>query len=272
MRAGLTIGDFAQITHLSIKTLRRYHEGGLLEPAQVDPSSGYRYYSTDQVPLAQVIRRFRDLGMPVREVRDVVTTADPEKRNALIAVHLDRLEGQLAETRAAVVALRRLLQPTPPPLEVHQRTVPARTVAAIGASVARRDVVAWYAGALEELDRTFAAGGLTATGPLGGLFDNALFTEDQGEAIVYLPVAEPPVAGRVAPLDIAPAELATKVHHGSHDDIDVTYGALGSYVTEQALAIAGPVHEVYLVGPRDTDDASAWRTEIGWPVFRTTAD
>jgi hypothetical protein len=38
MRAALTIGDFAQITHLSVKTLRHYHEAGLLEPAEVDPT------------------------------------------------------------------------------------------------------------------------------------------------------------------------------------------------------------------------------------------
>src|ERR1700722_4891290 len=99
MRATLSIGDFSRISHLSVKTLRHYHEAGLLEPAEVDPQTGYRYYSTAQVPTAQVIRRFRDLGMPVREVRDVVGTTDPEKRNALIAVHLERLEGQLAETR-----------------------------------------------------------------------------------------------------------------------------------------------------------------------------
>jgi hypothetical protein len=37
------------------------------------------------------------------------------------------------------------------------------------------------------------------------------------------------------------------------------------------LVVAGPVHEIYLVGPRDTEDAAAWRTEIGWPVFRTSA-
>ncbi len=53
MRSGLTIGDFSQITHLSVKTLRHYHEAGLLEPADVDPQSGYRYYSTDQVPTAR---------------------------------------------------------------------------------------------------------------------------------------------------------------------------------------------------------------------------
>ena len=36
MSKGLTIGDFSQITHLSVKTLRRYHEAGLLEPDAVD--------------------------------------------------------------------------------------------------------------------------------------------------------------------------------------------------------------------------------------------
>ncbi len=61
----LTIGDFAQITHLSKKTLRHYHDAGLLEPEQVDAVTGYCYYSTAQVPTAQVIRRFREMGMPL---------------------------------------------------------------------------------------------------------------------------------------------------------------------------------------------------------------
>ena len=37
----LTIGAFSRLTHLSVKTLRYYHEVGLLEPAVVDPDSGY---------------------------------------------------------------------------------------------------------------------------------------------------------------------------------------------------------------------------------------
>src|SRR3954470_15003809 len=50
----IAIGDFARMTHLSIKALRHYHEVGVLVPAEVDPSSGYRFYRTDQVPVAQV--------------------------------------------------------------------------------------------------------------------------------------------------------------------------------------------------------------------------
>ena len=40
---------------------------------------------------------------------------------------------------------------------------------------------------------------------------------------------------------------------------------------EQALQVAGPIHEIYHVGPRDTDDSSRWRTEIGWPIFYAAA-
>ena len=88
--------------------------------------------------------------------------------------------------------------------------------------------------------------------------------------VVYIPVDRPPTRGRVGPLDVHATDLATTMHCGRHDDIDVTYAALGTYVSQQALPVSGPVHEIYHVGPRDTDDSSAWRTEIGWPVFRTT--
>ncbi|MDN3358756.1 MerR family transcriptional regulator [Actinomadura sp. DC4] len=267
MGKGLTIGDFSQITHLSVKTLRRYHEAGLLEPDAVDPFTGYRYYSTAQVPTAQVIKRFRELGMPVREIGAVIAEDDPDVRSALIAGHLARLEEELDRTRAAVTSLRRLLTPVTP--EVELRAAPATTVAAIRATVGHDAVLGWYAEAMAELDT--ALGGSPRTGPIGGLYDNELFTEERGEAVVFVPVAEPPATGRVHPFVVPGAELAITVHRGPHDDIDITYGALGTYVTEHALAVAGPVREYYLVGPRDTGDAASWRTEIGWPVFRTSA-
>jgi DNA-binding transcriptional MerR regulator len=42
VHGNLTIGEFSTLTHLSVRTLRRYHEGGLLEPETIDPFSGYR--------------------------------------------------------------------------------------------------------------------------------------------------------------------------------------------------------------------------------------
>ena len=78
----LPIGDFSRATHMSVKTLRHYHRVGLLEPAEVDPYTGYRRYTTGQIPAAQIIRRFRDLDMPIEEIQGVLAApdiADPQR-------------------------------------------------------------------------------------------------------------------------------------------------------------------------------------------------
>jgi len=269
MDTGVTIGEFSRITHLSVKTLRRYHEAGLLQPSRVDPQTGYRYYSLDQVPTAQVIHRFRELDMPLREVGELLAATDPDARTAVIAQHLQRLEGQLDQTKAAVIALRRLLDPHPAALQVQRRRTEATTVAAVRGVVDRAHVLGWYADAMAQLDEALAAAGQAATGPPGGLYDNELFSNERGTMVVYIPVAEPPRSGAVEPFVIPAAELTTTIHAGPHHDIDVTYGALGTYVKQHALEVVGPVREIYHLGPRDTTNDTRWRTEIGWPTFQT---
>ncbi|WP_226370045.1 MerR family transcriptional regulator [Pseudonocardia oceani] len=264
-----SIGEFATVTHLSIRTLRRYHESGLLEPRHVDPHSGYRYYTPDQIPTAQVIRRFRDLDMPVREVARLLATGDVDERSTIVTGHLARLEEQLATTGRAVAALRRLLAPEPPSIEVVHRREPARRVVGTSEEVDLDDVLDWYAHASADIESALTAAGAITTGPPGGLYDNALFTHGHGRATVFSPADRAVDAGRISMIELPARELALTVHRGEHDDIDLTYGALGAHLAEHALVVDGPVHETYLVGPRDTDDRAAWRTEIGWPVFTT---
>jgi effector-binding domain-containing protein len=102
------------------------------------------------------------------------------------------------------------------------------------------------------------------------MYDNELFTVDRGRIVVYRPVDDPPTTARVRPFTMPAAELAVTVHIGPHDDIDVSYGQLGVYVANHALAIDGPVREAYPVGPRDNPNPDSWRTEIGWPIFRVS--
>jgi DNA-binding transcriptional MerR regulator len=264
----LAIGEFSRLTHLSIRTLRRYHDADLLVPATVDDATGYRYYSADQIPTAQVIHRLRELDVPLPEVRRILRSPDPGDRAVLIADHLQRLESELDRTRAAVASLRRLLSPQPAPVHVELRAVPTCTVAAVEGDVELDDVLSWYAGAMAELDATVP----DPTGAPGGVYDNSLFEVCQGHVLVYRPTEQPPRTGRVHPVTLPAVELAVATHVGEHDDIDVTYGEVGAWVVANALAVAGPIRETYLVGPRDTADSSAWRTEIGWPVFRVAAD
>ena len=97
-----------------------------------------------------------------------------------------------------------------------------------------------------------------------------MFEEAQGEVVVFVPVAERvAAAGRASPLTVPAAELAVTIHHGAHDDFDRSYGALGRYLAEHDRKVEEAVREYYLVGPRHTEDANQWQTEIAWPVART---
>jgi effector-binding domain-containing protein len=93
---------------------------------------------------------------------------------------------------------------------------------------------------------------------------------ERGAITIFAPSAGSirPV-GRVDACALPAVELATIVHAGSHVDVDRSYGALATYVSDRALGVDGPIRERYLVGPLDTANEDAWRTEIGWPIFRT---
>lgn len=272
MTAALTVGEFSRITHLSVKTLRHYHDVGLLEPADVNPGTGYRYYQQDQVPTAQVILRLRDLGMPVPEVKAVLAAPDLAGRNALIAKHLDRLEVELASTRSAVDSLRNLLRRPASAAPIEHRTVPASPAIGIQAVVDREDLLVWWRGALGELHATVGAQRLRPTGPSGGLYASELFQRDRGEATVFIPVDGPVRAvGRIEPFEVPAAELAIITHRGALD-IDLTYADLGTYTTRHEISVDGPLREYYLRDTFDGPDPAESVTEIGWPIFRADND
>ncbi|WP_382308653.1 MerR family transcriptional regulator [Herbiconiux sp. UC225_62] len=297
----LTIGEFSRMTHLSAKALRFYHREGLLEPAGIDPVNGYREYTLEQLPTAQVIRRFRALDMPVDMIRAVLGASEPEERNALVVTHLGQMEEQLASTQAAVESLRNLLEhPSSSgaggiPIAVERRSLPAAEVLRIDDVIDLADLGRWYTDAFQELDAAVARSGLPVTGPRGGLWSTELFRDERGAVSVFRPVALPaasphsdtdadrssaepgavpelPGAGRVRTGILPAGDFAVTVHAGPDAEIDRSYGALGSYVSQHELSIDGPVRESYLVSEFDGPAGSAPDrvTEIAWPIFRTS--
>jgi DNA-binding transcriptional MerR regulator len=268
--SNVTIGRFSRATHLSVKTLRHYHEVGLLAPSEIDPHTGYRYYTEEQIPTAQVIRRLRALQMPVGDVKAVLSAPDADARNRVIAAHLGRLERELARTGGSVAELRRLLGRAPEQERVERRTVPEAQAIAIQQIVDREDIFDWWQGALGELRAIAQSQYLQRTGRPGGIYTGEIFEHGRGNATVFLP-AEGAVraVGRVEQLTIPAAELAVLRHQGSPSNIDLAYGELGAYVMRHEIGVDGPLREYYLVGLLDTSEVDQWETEIGWPIFRS---
>jgi len=267
----LTIGEFSRASHLSIKALRHYDEVGLLPPAEVDRANGYRLYAVGQLPTARVIRRFRDLDMPIESIKAVLGAGDAATRDRVLVEHLRALEAKLDETQAAVAALRGLLEGEGGPVAVEYRLVGPTSCLAIREQVGWDDTEPWLNAAFADLHHALGDAGRGA-GPDSALYSQEFFEAHEGEVVAFVPTTTPADgagsgAGRVTPLELPAQRMAVALHEGPFDTIDATYAALGAHVTERAIGASGPVREHYLAMPADPDDSSSCRIEVCWPVL-----
>jgi DNA-binding transcriptional MerR regulator len=255
----LTIGEFSKMPYLSVKALRHYHDVGLLEPAEIDPASGYRRYRADQVATAQAIRRFRELDMPIDQVRTVLEAPDLATRNHAILDHLATMQEQLERTQQTVASLQSLLTTTTIHPPVEYRTLPASVALTITGTIRLEDS-AWLDAAFAELHAAIAEAGVVAAGADGALYPEELFTEGEGDVVAFVPVPSETSmgdGGRGRVLELPATRVAVMLHEGPYEDLDRTYGALGTAVAELGLGADGPIREVYL-----SDD----RAEVCWPL------
>lgn len=272
MAALLSIGEFSRLTHVSVKALRHYHDLDLLCPARIDPDSGYRFYATAQAPTAQLIRRFRELGMPLDQVKLVLAASNPAVRDELIAGHLRSMERQLETTQTAVASLRQLLEGSgSSPLNVAFHTPAAASALVTSARVAWDEVFEWLPDTLADLRRQLGSDADLRGGPDGAFYSAELFESHIGEVTAFVPLKAS--AGRAG--DRLPeGPMAVAVHHGPLRELDRTYAALGSFVAEQGLAsrTRSAIRENYLLSRFDTNDEHGLVTEVCWPVLSTRGE
>jgi effector-binding domain-containing protein len=163
---------------------------------------------------------------------------------------------------------------------IEYRKIPAVTALAVAQVVSAADLATWGSDAFGALSDALAKPGVApagASGPFGALFPGDFFELERSEITAFVPVGSPPggfgpqegpLDGQVRLVEIPAVEAAIAVHEGPLDDIDRTYGALGTVVAERAIGVDGPIREYYLIGFPETDE-SKHRTEVAWPVFLT---
>lgn len=98
----MSIGRFSRLTGLTVKALRLYDRLGLLQPAVVDLSSGYRYYSPSQMHVARAICLMRSTRMPLADIQALLDTDDRERLEERLAQHRRSIESRLEEYQQAL--------------------------------------------------------------------------------------------------------------------------------------------------------------------------
>lgn len=271
MSALVNIGEFARLSHLSVKALRHYHDIGLLVPVEIS-TTGYRRYDVAQVGDAHLIRRLRSLDMPLPDIDAMLAAPEAADRDAALAGHLRRMEDELGRTRAIVRSLRELLERPIRPYEVTTRREEQTSVLVRRDTVASTEIEKWSIATFAELEKAVTAIGRQVGGPMGSLFCAAFFEKGLGEVTAFAPLdlteSTCALAMRHGPVvEVMPAAYyAVTTHIGPYHDLDRTYGALGSYVAEHLTAAKGPIREHYMMSPGDVDEPDELRTELLWPI------
>ena len=269
MDVRLTIGEFSKMTYLSVKALRHYHDVGLLEPVAVDDSSGYRFYSPSQVATAQSIRRFRDLDLPLEEIRAVLEAPDVDARNQVLVEHLDRMQRQLQRTELTVASLQAMLASASPTSPVELRVLDAISALSIEASIAFDDATDFCAAVFPAVHDLLVDAGVPPTGPDTALYSDAFFEEGQGSVVALVPIdgsidgSIDEVSGAARVRHVEAADVAVMVHEAPFSELDRTYGALGTEVAARGIGRTGPIRERYL-----SDELA----EVCWPITPGTRD
>jgi len=103
-----TVKQVAGLSGVSVRTLHFYDEVGLLKPAYLS-ASGYRYYEEPQLLSLQQILFYRELGLELREIKNILVRDDFERANALES-HRLLLKEKLARTQILISTINKTLE------------------------------------------------------------------------------------------------------------------------------------------------------------------
>jgi effector-binding domain-containing protein len=265
----LPIGRFSKATRLSVKALRHYDELGLLRPAFVDPSSGYRYYRPAQANQAEAIRILRSVEMPLEEIGALLAEGGDELAVKRLHLHRERLEARLGEQRRMLAFLERLLdREAVMPYEVTVKELPAQPVAATRTISNLREISSAIEAGIVAVETELRRRGIAPAGPpLVVYHAEQVLDEDTSAPIeICWPVAAPfEGTGEVYGTELAGGPAAVTVHRGPYAEIRPAYHTVSGWVQDHGHELAGGPREVYLSDPSRVapDDLE---TEVQWPI------
>ena len=267
----LKIGDFSRLSQVSIKTLRYYDEVGLLKPAQIDQSSGYRYYSVAQLGQVHRILALRDLGFSLDQISHLLEAGpSSEELRGMLCLRRAEQQQRLSQEQERLERVEALLQLIDQENVMNTDAVILKdtenlTIASIRKIVPAYNQIGMLFGEIFQ-----QIPGTAARGPCLAIWHDNEYKEQDVDGEACVPIDEkyqvpPPVQST----KLAPIKVASVIHHGAYNTLNQSYQIVLKWVATNGFQVSGPIREVYLHfdQPVRQDDES-YVTEIQVPVAK----
>ncbi|WP_198508463.1 MerR family transcriptional regulator [Bacillus xiapuensis] len=268
----MKIGDFSKLARISIRMLRHYDEIGLLVPRRTDPLTGYRYYSPEQLTLANRITALRDMGFSLAVMKEILTNYSDKQA---LKEYLELQEKQMREQHQQIKRRLLLIETTIKRLgedegimnyNVVLKELPARYV------VSLRDTIPTYEmeGMLwERMMKQTAQHHLQYANPClpMAIFHDQAYKESDVDVEIQMSVqGKYEDNGDVVFKTAAPIEYVSTTFKGSYEQIAEVNEVVANWVADNGYEFNGPMFNIYHIGPATEDNPDHWLTEVCYPV------
>lgn len=259
----MTTGEMAQIMGITKHTLFHYDEIGLFCPEQVT-ENGYRFYSVEQIDLLDTILLMRDLGMPLKEIRDYMNHRSPEAFLEVFAQREEQIDAQIRKLREMKTWIRhrtekmRELKDT----DFSEITVKSCQRRYYLCSEVRSDSEKVFAGKINELIEQLQRAGTRMDYDITYIqhqknIDRGLYTVYDNVAV--LTRQKPPLKNyRVLPA----GEYLTAYHVGHWTQIGEAYDRLTRFKEQTGMETEADYFEHYIIDNFISDNYQDYVTEI----------
>jgi DNA-binding transcriptional MerR regulator len=269
-----SIGEFSTISGITVRTLRFYHELGLLVPATVDPATNYRTYDERNLETAKVIAALRGLEFPLEQIREILTDCrDDSDALGQLERQQKMLTGKVRHYQTVLNTINRLIESersareedkmAAPAPKIQERDVEPILVAGIRMKGFYSDCGKGFATLGKKLGRQIAGKSLC-------LFYDGEYREGDANFEPCMPIRKMLALNGITVHELPAAHCVTLLHYGPYDDLKRSYTKLLKYVGEHGYKMSLPTREVYIKGPGMIfrGNPRNYVTEIQIPVER----
>ncbi len=272
----LKIGEFARLSQVSMKTLRHYDRLGLLQPSAVDRENGYRLYRMDQLADMMRIQALKDCGFSLEDITPLLQSHDAQAITALLQERVTAQQQVIADEQARLQRLIGRIEllsgsDQMPTYDVAIKRTEALTLVGLRRRVASaNDIAPLFWEATQQIEQH----GLIAIGPTVHLYHDVATYPVNVELFVGTPVTALPDALGTLTVErlTAGEQVACVLHRGDYAEITKPYIALNQWLETSGYRLSGARREIYHRSPLHTTDASAYLTEIQYPISDAIAD
>lgn len=260
------IGLFSQMNKVTIKTLRYYDEIGLLKPAHTDEFTGYRYYTSDQLPLLHEILSLRQMGFSLNEILKV---KEGSSIDSILINKKTEILRRISEETMRLSQVEHYLhnRDENSNYNVILKELPEVIVASMRKIIpdynSLFDVVPPMGMEMERLGCVCAVPEYCFNIYHDGEYKEKNIDVEICEAVTKMKENSDMIKFK----KIKKVETAACVlHKGSYSDLPKAYGALLRWIEENGFELIDNPRESYIDGVWNKDSVNDWLTEIQFPV------